>query len=1131
MKKKHLIGLSIFILITIFTGLFYSQPIKTNDNIRIAVVGPMTGKYAVNGKSFIQGVKLCLQNLQDQNPSHHIPVIIDTFDDQNNADKAYEAAKQIETQNRHVAVIGHHYSSCSIRAGKIYQKIGIPAISPASTNILVTRNNRWYYRTIFNDYLQSIYLAIYVKEVLQKKQVSIIQEDQQYGSYLGNVFEAECKRSGLSIAYNQTFSVHDPELDNRILNIVKDLKNHDQTDVIFLAMHSSEGVKFVKAIKDNHIDIPIITPDAFASQTFQKGFNQFPEECESPGYYTNGIYVITPIIYDTANEAGQQFWNQYIQTYGKEPGWHAAFAYDTAKVLYHSIHRCIHPDNRLSLAEERKAIRDELSSISSIDKSIKGVTGYNYYDINGDSPKPVSVGIYKNGKIISAMQQLQVTGKISKQSKQPQTEQIVFDNQVLTKTRVVYTGIQINELSDINTNKLLFSIDCYLWFRFRGELDTENIIFNNAAMPVILKKKSQQTFDNGVQYHLYHLKGRFKMDAFSYKLPFGKHLLGIAFHHKTFHRNQLIYVVDMIGMGMNNQKRLLYQINSPNVLNPSYGWRADQVNFFQSVTEESALGVPEYIDINNGVIKYSQFNLGVRIKRSQFGLNLLYEIFPVGFTIKLLIISTMVVIFLAIMIRKRIIFQTYSNAVWIVQIGFIFVALLTCEIFLLNSMIEKTSMDNVRTFKRLFDILWWMIPAFCINLAIKRFIWIPLENKTQRKIPTVARRFVAFIIILLSIFGIIAFVFDERITGILATSGVFAMIIGLAVQVNISNIFSGIAMNVEQTFRTGDWVKIGELKEGKVLDINWRCTRIQCRDNSIHNIPNSMVSDSEITNYSYPNKIFEHHFIIHIDPSHAPDRVKKIILDALLSVKEINQQHLPFVRFKGTTEFSAMYGVFYCSENYQLKTQIEEIVWNRVFIHLKRAKIHLAMQRHRIYMTNDVPIEEDESLQSFNLLKDIELFKLFSEKDQTFISQRIKHHHFRASQTIVNQGDDGDSLYIIVEGVVTITINTEDREIELSRLGAENIFGEMALLTGEPRSANVISLTDTYLLEISKQDIAPIIEAQPEISSLLGEVLTQRKQKTQSILKNMENTDIQDEDIPKRIVSKILNYFGVKHRE
>jgi len=1127
MKKKS-IALSVLVLIILFTGYFFSKQVQTDDLIRIAVVGPMTGPYAVNGESFVQGIQLCLQNLYSQKPAHSIPLKIDIFDDQNNAELAYDVAQQIAKQNRHVAVIGHHYSSCSIRAGQIYKKIGIPAISPASTNILVTQNNQWYFRTIFNDYLQSIYLAIYVKEVLNKKKVSIIQEDLSYGAYLGRVFEAECMRSGLSIAFKRTFHVEDPNQDERILNIVQALKNQEETDIIFLAMHSSEGVKFIKQIKDLNINLPIITPDAFSSKTFQKGFERFPEEIENQGFYTNGIYVITPIIYDTANEDGQQFWNQYNQQYGKEPGWHAAFAYDTTKVLYHSISRCIHPDDRKSIKEERKAVRNELSKISSIDKSIKGVTGYNYYDVNGDSPKPVSVGVYKNGKIVSAMNQLKVTGKISKQANNTQKEQIVFDNQLLTKTRVVYTGIKINELSDINIHKLLFSIDCFLWFRFRGELDSGSIVFKNAAMPVILKQLSQHVSKDGVHYHLYHLKGRFKADSFSNTLPFDKHMLGIAFHHKKHSRNHLIYVVDMIGMGINNQAAVLSQINSANVLNPSYGWQADQINFFQSICEESALGAPEYIDTHSGVIKYSQFNLGVRIKKSKFGLNQLYEIFPSGYSTKILMISILVVLSLALMIRKRIIFTTYSNFLWIIQICFIFIALLTCEIIVLNSLIDKTSMENVRTFKQFFDILWWLIPALCVNLAIKRFIWTPLENKTQRKIPTVARKFVAFIIVLFSVFGVIAFVFDERITGILATSGVFAMIIGLAIQVNISNIFSGIALNVERTFRTGDWVRIGELKEGKVLDINWRCTRIQCRDNSIHNIPNSMVSDNEITNYSYPNSTFEHHFIIHIDPSHAPDRVKKIILDALLSVKEINQEPLPFVRFKGTTEFSTMYGVFYCSEHYQLKTQIEEIVWNRVFIHLKRAKIHMAMQRHRIYMTSDVPIESDETVRSIDLLKEIELFKLFSEKDQTFISQRIKHHHLRASQTIVRQGDDGDSLYIIVEGVVSITINIEGKDIEVNRLGAENIFGEMALLTGEPRSANVISLTDTYLLEISKQDIAPIIETQPEISRLLGEVLVQRKQKTQSILSNEESSCVQDEDIPKKIVSKILHYFGVK---
>ncbi|KPA15417.1 membrane protein containing Mechanosensitive ion channel MscS [Candidatus Magnetomorum sp. HK-1] len=1129
MKQKFFIVLCILTLISLPAIYYYTHHIKKVDSIRIAVVGPMTGKYAVNGESFVQGIKLCFRHLAETHSSNYLPVSFDTFDDQNNSEQAHKMAKAIVKENRHVAVIGHHYSSCSISAGKIYKKYCIPAISPASTNINVTLDNDWYFRTIFNDYLQSKYLAIYVKEVLNKKRVSIIHEDLKYGAYLGQVFENECKKLGLSIAYKRTFEVNDPQQDKILENIIDQLATKNDIGILFLAMHSSEGIKLVKMIKDRHLPIPIITPDAFASQSFQKGFKSFSKEEEQPGFYTNGIYVITPIIFDTANEDGQKFRNSYIRNYEKEPGWHAAFAYDTAKVLYQAIARRIDPDNRSSIAKERKEIRDELASISNIDKSIKGITGYNFFDQNGDPPKPVSVGVYKHGKIISAMNQLQVVSKVPMGSNNSKKEDIKIDNQLLTKTRVVYTGIKVNELSDINMQSLFFSIDCFLWFRFRGELDTDNITFNNATIPVMLKNLSQKVSKDGTSYHLYHLKGRFKADAFPYKLPFGKHLLGLSFHHKSLDRNHLIYVVDMIGMGMMDQKLLLGQINTGNVLNPSYGWAADQVHFFQSITEESSLGVPEYLDINSGVITYSQFNLGIRIKRSKFGLNHLFEIFPGDFTTKLLIVSTMVIIFLAIIIRKRVLFHNYTNLIWFVQVCFSYLVLLTFEILILNSLIEKTSMENVRLIKRFFDILWWLIPAYCLNMAIKRFIWLPLENKTSRNIPTVAKRFVAFIIMLFSIFGIVAFVFDERITGLLATSGVFAMIIGLAVQMNISNIFSGIALNVERPFRTGDWVKIGDLPEGKVLDINWRSTRLRCRDNSIHNVPNSMVSDNEITNYSYPNLDYENHFFIHIDPSHAPDRVKKIIMDALLSVKEINNEPSPFVRFKGTTEFSTMYGVFYSSNQYQLKNQIDEIVWGRVFIHLKRAGIHIAMQRHRIYMTSDIPMEEDETSQSINLLKEIDLFKLFSEEDRNFISQRFRHHHYRAGQMLVRQGEAGDSLFIIVEGVVSISVILEDKkEIEVARLGAENIFGEMALLTGEPRSANVKSITDSHVLEINKQDIAPLIEAQPELSTLLGEVLTKRKQITQSILTNMEISEIENVDIPKRIVSKILNYFGVK---
>lgn len=99
-----------------------------------------------------------------------------------------------------------------------------------------------------------------------------------------------------------------------------------------------------------------------------------------------------------------------------------------------------------------------------------------------------------------------------------------------------------------------------------------------------------------------------------------------------------------------------------------------------------------------------------------------------------------------------------------------------------------------------FSVLWWLMPALLLPLLIKRFVWIPLEKRTTRTVPNVIRLFVSSIIYLLACFGIIAFVYDQPITSLLATSGVVAMIIGLAIQVNIANVFAGIVINIERPF-------------------------------------------------------------------------------------------------------------------------------------------------------------------------------------------------------------------------------------------------------------------------------------------------------------------------------------------
>jgi potassium-dependent mechanosensitive channel len=205
------------------------------------------------------------------------------------------------------------------------------------------------------------------------------------------------------------------------------------------------------------------------------------------------------------------------------------------------------------------------------------------------------------------------------------------------------------------------------------------------------------------------------------------------------------------------------------------------------------------------------------------------------------------------------------------------------EIQFIDTFIESNNITMVKITLSVYDLFWWIVPAVTLTQSIEKFIWLPLEQKTDHKIPTVVRKFLNFIIYMLTFFSIIAFVYDQKITSLLATSGVVAMIIGLAIQVNISNVFSGIAINIERPFRVGDWIKIGSMEEGKVVDITWRTTRLTTRAGIVLSIPNSVASEASIYNYSLPDGIVEMWFTIHIDPSVPPRRVVKVLLDALMS--------------------------------------------------------------------------------------------------------------------------------------------------------------------------------------------------------------------------------------------------------
>ncbi|MFP4391006.1 MAG: ABC transporter substrate-binding protein, partial [Desulfococcaceae bacterium] len=663
---------------------------EEKTDLHLALVGPMSGTSETVGRSFVQGVNLYLDEINRAGGVDGRRVVLDIYDDHNNPKLAEEEALRIVEDNRALAVIGHHFSTCSMAAGAVYKDYGIPAVTPASTNVGVTADNPWYFRSLFNDRLQGRFLAQYAREVFDQSAFSIIYEEDPYGSYLADVFRETVAESGGEIRHEWSFPKFDPERPgekSRLTDIVLDLKSRRDAGVIFLATHAEPGIELLQLIKDTLVLNPLIGPDAFASETFRKGFQELTKERLNPGFYTNGMYVTTPLIFDTTNEMGQRFQTEYRRRYNEDPGWHAAFAYDTAKVLVHALRNVELDPDRVAIGEDRTKLRNFLAGMRSADQAVEGVTGYNFFDERGDAQKPVLIGVYKNHNIVSALTQFQtVTNPAERHrleaARRRERGVMKFDEQYMYRINVVYTGIEINEISELNFKDLTCHLDFHLWFRYQGDIDVGRMIFLNAAEPVELGAPDRVAGDP-ITYRLYRVRGRFRMDFMPGRIDYGEHVAGISFRHPELDRNNLIYVKDVLGMGRHHaEAAMVDKMRNQQVLSPATNWKIRNIRFFQDTVEENTLGDPDYLEASGGSIDYSRFNVGVQIAPDQF---ILRGLIPRPWVNSLLVASLFMVALLPILIRTRT-FNPFRRIIWIFQLGFTFLSLLSLEYFLINQL-------------------------------------------------------------------------------------------------------------------------------------------------------------------------------------------------------------------------------------------------------------------------------------------------------------------------------------------------------------------------------------------------------------------------------------------------------------
>ena len=306
---RSVIAFFVSLILILSFGIF----LRDRDTIYLAVVGP-TSQDNISGREMVQGAQLYLDRVNTEGGLNGHKVKLLVFDDRNDTEVAQQTATEIVKSTPILAVLGHLYSSTSIEGGKVYQQFGMPAISGSATADEVTKDNDWYFRVIFNNRLQASFIANYVEKILGHQGASVIYSDDSYGKTLRESFANTFTGLGGEIRHQWAIDANASDFEQRQEEILTDLlrSKNDDPGIIFCATHNSDVVDLIVQMRRKELSYPLIGADSLGNVAFAQQFQAYAEEQAIPGYFSDSIYAVSPIIFDVANEKAQQFRNQYI---------------------------------------------------------------------------------------------------------------------------------------------------------------------------------------------------------------------------------------------------------------------------------------------------------------------------------------------------------------------------------------------------------------------------------------------------------------------------------------------------------------------------------------------------------------------------------------------------------------------------------------------------------------------------------------------------------------------------------------------------------------------------------------------------------------------------------------------------
>ncbi len=415
--------------------------------------------------------------------------------------------------------------------------------------------------------------------------------------------------------------------------------------------------------------------------------------------------------------------------------------------------------------------------------------------------------------------------------------------------------------------------------------------------------------------------------------------------------------------------------------------------------------------------------------------------------------------------------------------------------------------------------------SFVTTTALMRREGAQFETRYPKLLVDIVR----LLLVLVGACFVIAGVWDKDLGGLLTAVGVSSIVLGLALQNTLDNVMAGIAVLVERPFQVGEWITVGSLT-GEVIEMNWRSVRIRTRDRDLFVVPNSVIGKETLVNLSRPTRAHVETHVLGFSYDDPPNKVKRVLRQVALSTRGVLAQPEPEVHTTRYADWSIEYTVRYFIDDYERQLEINDEFMTRIWYAAKRHGLTIPFPTQVEYSVE--PPSRGESREGLAAaLTQVPVFVPLAPEELESLSHTCGRLEFGRGERIVHQGDPGDAMYIVLEGTAIVTIqDTNEAEREVARLSRGEFFGEMALLTGEPRSASVTAVDDLVVLVVKKSSLQSILARRPGLAQEMAEIVESRRLGLRAVRDLQVEAPIQKAAAQRsagELVQRIRRFFGL----